>query len=455
MMAVSVDRSHVPVPGPIRGFDFPPVAGSRMANGLDLRIVRAARFPIVTAMLILDAGEWAVDPTKAGLAVLAGDALEGGTARHSAAELAEALEGIGAGLGVTTGWDATTVTVSCLAERLGEALVLMAEVVLEPAFPPEEFDRVRDQRLAAIRQRAMNPSTVAGDHAARFIHADGVPFARPVAGMEETIGPLSGDDARSWLGKRYLPGGAGLVIVGDVDGGETETLAEGCFGGWSGTAEPSDPVAVTPRNKRRRVEIVHRPGAVQSEIRMGHVGVSKATPDYFSLLVYNTILGGSFTSRLNLNLREKHGFTYGVRSRFRFRKNAGPFGISTAVETAVTADAVREAMSEVETLGKDGPSVDEFDAARDYIVGIFPLRLETTSQLASRVGELIIYGLPDDYHATYRDCLRAVTREETLGAGRKHVRPDDMCIVVVGDADEIRAPIEALELGPVEVHEVG
>lgn len=454
-MATSFDRSDAPVPGPIRGFDFPPVAESRMANGLDLRIVRAARFPIVTAMLFLDAGEWAVDPTKAGLAVLAGDALEGGTARHSAAELAKALEGIGAGLGVTTGWDATTVTVSCLAERLGEALALMAEVVLEPTFPAEEFDRVRDQRLATIQQRAMNPSTVAGDHAARFIHADGVPFGRPVAGTEETIGSLSGDDARSWLGERYCSGGAGLAVVGDVDGGEIETLVEGCFGAWNGTVEPVDPVAVTPRHEHRRVEIVHRPGAVQSEIRMGHIGVSKATPDYFPLLVYNTILGGSFTSRLNLNLREKHGFTYGVRSQFRFRRNAGPFGISTAVETAVTADAVREAMSEVETLGKEGPSAEEVDAARDYIVGIFPLRLETTGQLASRVGELIIYGLPADYHATYRDRLRAVTQEETAEAGRKHVRPEHMSIVVVGDADEIRAPLEALELGPVEIHEVG
>lgn len=455
MMEASFDRSEAPVPGPIRGFDFPPVAASRMASGLDLRVVRAARFPIVTAMLILDAGEWAVDPIQAGLAVLAGDALEGGTARHSAAELAEALEGIGAGVGVTTGWDATTVTVSCLAERLGEALALMAEVVLEPTFPAEEFDRVRDQRLAAIQQRAMNPSTVAGDHAARSIHADGVPFGRPVAGTEETIGPLSEDDARVWLGKRYRPGGAGLVVVGDVDGREIETLAESCFGAWSGTVEPSDPVMVTPRHEHRRIEIVHRRGAVQSEIRMGHVGVSKSTPDYFSLLVYNTILGGSFTSRLNLNLREKHGFTYGVRSQFRFCRNAGPFGISTAVETAVTADAVREAMSELETLGNDGPSADEVDAARDYIVGIFPLRLETTSQLAFRVGELIIYGLPDDYHATYRDRLRAVTLEETAEAGRKHVRPEEMSIVVVGDADEIRAPLEELDLGPVEVLEVG
>ena len=454
MMAASFDRSEAPVPGPIRRFDFPRVTESRMANGLDLRIVRAARFPIVTAMLILDAGEWAVDSTQAGLAVLAGDALEGGTARRSATELAEALEGIGAGLGVTTGWDATTVAVSCLAERLGEALALMAEVVLEPTFPAEEFDRVRDQRLAAIQQRAMNPSTVAGDHAARFIHADGVPFGRPVAGTEETIEPLSGDDARSWLGERYCPGGSGLVIVGDIDGGELETLVEGCFGAWSGTVEPSDPVAVTPRHERRSVEIVHRPGAVQSEIRMGHVGVSKVTPDYFSLLVYNTILGGSFTSRLNLNLREKHGFTYGVRSHFGFRRNAGPFGISMAVETAVTADAVREAMFEVETLVNDGASADEVDAARDYIVGIFPLRLETTSQLASRVGELIIYGLPDDYHATYRDRLRAVTQKETTEAGRRHVRPEEMSIVVVGDADEIRAPLEALELGPVEVHEL-
>ena len=453
-MGASRDRSEAPVPGPIRGFDFPPVSGFRMANGLDLRIVRLARFPIVTATLILDAGEWVVDPARAGLAVLAGDALEGGTAHRSGAELAEALEAIGAGLGIGTGWDATSVTVSCLAERLDEALALMAEVVLEPSFPVEEFSRVRDQRLAAIQQRAMNPSTLAGDQAARFIHAEGVPFGRPLAGTESTIAPLTGEDARTMLAARYRPRGAALVVVGDVDGGEIETLAERCFGSWSGTVEDVSSASVASRHEHRRVEIVHRPGAVQSEIRMGHVGVPKSTPDYFPLLVYNTILGGSFTSRLNLNLREKNGFTYGVRSQFQFRRNAGPFGISTAVETAVTVDAVREALSEVELLKNEGPSADEVEAARDYIVGIFPLRLETTRQLASRVGELIIYGLPDDYHATYRDRLRAVTQTETLEAGRTHVRPEEMSVVVVGDADEIRAPLEALDLGPVEVHEV-
>ena len=447
------DRSEAPLPGPIRGFDFPPVSASKLDNGLDLRIVRLSRFPVVTAALILDAGEWVVDPGQAGVAVLTGDALEGGTARRSGAELAEALEDIGAGLGIGTGWDATTVTVSCLAERLEEALSLVAEVVLEPTFPGEEFGRVRDQRLAAIRQRAMNPSTLAGDQAVRFIHAEGVPYARPLAGTEASVTPLGVEEAKAFVGERYRPSGSGLVVAGDVEDGEIEAIAERYFASWTGGLEPSTSVDVTPRTSERRVEIVHRPGAVQSEIRMGHVGVAKTSPDYFALLLYNTILGGSFTSRLNLNLREEHGYTYGVRSQFRFRRSPGPFGISTAVETAVTADAVREALAEVEALRDEGPSEEEVEAARDYIVGVFPLRLETTGQLASRVAELIIYGLPDDYHASYRDRLRAVSMEETLEAGRKHVRPEEMSIIVVGDADEIRGGLEALNLGPVEVHE--
>ena len=198
---------------------------------------------------------------------------------------------------------------------------------------------------------------------------------------------------------------------------------------------------------------MHRPGAVQSEIRIGHPAVSRDTPDYFQLVVLNTILGGAFTSRLNLNLREKHGFTYGVRSRFAFRRAAGPFTISTAVGTDVTAAAVREAFAETEALVAKGPTESEVEAARDYMAGVFPLRLETTGQIASRIAELLVYRLPDDYHARYRDEIRAVTIDGVAAAARRRLHPGAMTVVVVGDADKVGSELEGLGLGPVDVRD--
>lgn len=448
-----IERTVPPPPGAIRSFEFPPVTASAHESGLALRLVRLPRLPIVTAALVLDGGESALDDARAGLAVLTGDALEGGTEARSGVEFAEALEGIGASFGVSTGWDGSTLSVSCLADRLDEAVALLAEVVRRPAFPEGEVARYRNQRMAAIAQRAMDPGALAGDRAVHHFYDDGVPFARPLMGTVESVGSLGPKDAKAFAHERYQPRDGGLVVAGDVDLGQVSTLAERHFGDWKGKGAARG--AFTPRSRysRRRVVIVDRPGAVQSELRLGHVGAPRGTPDFFPLKVFNMILGGAFTSRLNLNLRERHGYTYGVRSRFAFRREAGPFSISTAVGTDVTAAAVAEVLNETERLVAEGPTLQEVEASRDYIAGVFPLQLETTGQVASRIAELLIFGLPDDYYATYRDRIRAVGRDEVADAGRRHVRPQEMTVVVVGDAAAVRGPLEDLDLGPVEVEE--
>ena len=448
-----MERATAPSPGAIRNFDFPPVHRDRLDNGLEIRSVQAHRLPIVTVTLVLDAGEATVSGERAGLAVLTGDSLEGGTATRSGAELAEALESIGAGLSLGTGWDATTVALSCLPERLDEAMDILADVVLRPGFPADEVDRVRGQRLAAIQQRQMDPSSIASDAARRLTYAEGTPYGRALGGDVETVPSFGPEAAAGFVEARYRPGSAGLILVGDVDRGEMKAMAERCFGAWSGQAPEMNAPKAEPRARERRVVIVDRPDAVQSEIRIGHIGQPRSTPDYFPLLVFNTILGGAFTSRLNLNLRERHGFTYGVRSGFAFRRDAGPFSISTAVGTEVTADAVREAVSEVEGLLAAGPTDEEVQASRDYMAGVFPLRLETTGQIASQVAELLLYDLPEDYHATYRDKIREVTRDQALEAARRCIRPDEFTVVVGGDAGLVRGPLEQLGLGAVEVEE--
>lgn len=242
-----------------------------------------------------------------------------------------------------------------------------------------------------------------------------------------------------------------MVVVGDVEFDEVESLARRFFADWEGSPLTPEPFDALPRSREGRVVVVDRPGAVQSEIRVGQVGAARSSPGFVPLQVFNTVLGGAFTSRLMLNLREDKGYTYGVRSRFSFRGREGPFTVSTAVATEVTAPAVSEILAELRGLLDQGPTQEEVTQARDYLAGVFPLKLETTGQVASRIAELLVYDIRDDFFSTYRDEIRAVTRQAALEAGREILRPGEMVAVVVGDARQVAGPLEDTGLGPVEV----
>jgi zinc protease len=435
----------------MRQFDFPETERRTLRNGLDLRVSRVARLPLVSLDLFLRAGEQALPATRAGLAVLAAEALDGGTRHRSGADLAEALERLGARVSAHAGWEGTTVSLTCLADRLEEAFPLMAEMVLEPGFPTGEVDRARDQRLASIRQRAMDPASLASDRALARYYRPGQPYARPVGGTEASIAEVTRDTLLGFAEAAYRPGRGGLVVAGDVDASEVEDLASRYLGDWLGSPPDAADFGAEPSTRERRVQVVHRPGSVQSEIRVGHVGAARVTEDYFPLMVGNMLLGGTFTSRLNLNLRERHGFTYGVRSRFSFRSRPGPFEISTAVANDVTAAAVREILGETERSVAEGPTEDEVASTRDFAAGVFGLQIETVDQIASRVGHIVVFGLDDRYFHDYRDNVRRVGVGETAVALARHVRPAEAQVTIVGDADQVAGPLEDLGVGPVEV----
>lgn len=449
---MSVGRTP-PAAGPIRPYEFPGIDRRRLGNGMDVRLVLQGTGPIVTAMVVLRAGETAVAARDSGLAVLTGDALEGGTSRRSSAELARALEGIGASFGAATGWDSTTVALSCQAEHVARAMPLLAEMVRRPAFEEAEFERYRQQRLATAVHRRMNPSALAVDAHARFVFADGATYGRPLGGVEPSLARLGADDARTFAACRYGPAEAAVVIAGNLEPAEAMAVAEEGLGGWRRHVETPPGPSVRPRSRKRAVHVVHRPGSVQSQIRVGHVGVDRAVDDYFATIVLNLILGGSFSSRLNLNLRERHGFTYGVTSSFSPRRGRGPFAVSTAVENAVTGAAVAEIFREIEGIVATGPTPEEVETARSYLAGVFPLRVETAGQIASRVAGMIVYGLGDDYYRRYRERVGKVTGEDVAAAARTHLRPGELCTVVVGDADEVAGQLEGLDIGRVHVHD--
>lgn len=438
-----------PGPGPVAPFAVPEVHAESFDSGLEVRSARRHGVPLVTALLVMDAGEATVGVPQAGLAVLSAKALQGGTLRRSAVELACALEDMGTHLATSTGWDSTVVSLTCAADRFPRALRLLSEVVLTPGYPDEEVRRTREQQLGGIRQRRMYPGQLATAAAARFFFAEGTTYGRPMAGTERTVADLERTHVADYAALRYRPRGAALVVAGDVAEAEVTDLAADCFGGWRGQAAPVEATAGA-RFGERRIVIVHRPGAVQSELRIGHASVPRTTPDFFPLIVLNSVLGGAFTSRLNLNLREDKGFTYGVSSRFLLRRAGGMFRIATAVATEITAAAVREVLAETEALVGDGPTPAEVRGARDYLAGIFPLRLETTAQVASGIARVFVHRLSADYHARYRERVRAVTVDDVARAARRRLHPDALTIVVAGDADRVAPELESL--GPVEVH---
>jgi len=451
----SLDRSRPPESAALRPFHLPAVEVRRIAGGFPIHVVPLPRLPVVTAAFVLPVGEAGLERERAGLARIAADALDGGTRRRSGTALAEALEAIGADAGASAGWDSTLVSVSCLSDHLEEGLDLLAEMVLAPSFPEAEVARVQAQTLARIRQRASDPSSLAADRAAALWYADGEPYGRYVGGTEASVSALDAATIRRFADAAYRPEGSALVLAGDVDADDVARLAERLLAGWQGAAPLHTDVEGRARFDTRTVHVIDRPGAVQSELRLGHPGAGRSVPDHAALVVGNAVLGGTFTSRLNLNLREQRGFTYGVRSRFNFRRGPGPFSVSTAVDTEVSAEAVSQAVAEVTRYVDEGPTEAEVESARDYMAGVFPLSMETTEQLVGRVAELQIYGLPEDTWSRYRDDIRAVDAGAAHRAIRRHIRPDELTVVVVGDAERVAGPLEQTGLGPVTVHRAG
>ncbi len=456
MSAESLERTRPPEPGPVRNFDFPAVTRVRLGadDAPELLTARHGDVPLVTAQVVVEGGAAAEAAARAGIARLTSSALEAGTRRRDEEALAWELESLGVDLETAASWDAATVGVTVHVDRLDPALELLAEIVRQPAFPADPVHRIRDEQLADILQRTKEPRALASDAAARFIFAADVPYARPILGHRDTVGDLGPAQLRAFHEARYRAGSAAIIVTGAADPDRAREVVTRHFGDWRGRPADPAPFDVAPRAEETRVHIVHRPGSVQSEIRMGHVGVDRHHPDYFPLTVMNTILGGAFTSRLNMSLREKHGFTYGARSGFGFRRRPGPFSVDVAVASDVTARAIDEALREIEGLRQDGPTADELDSARDYLRGVMPLKLQTTTQVASRLAELVVYDLPDDYFDTMRDRIAAVTREDVHRVARENVRPDRLAVVVVGDAEQIETPLRELDLGPIEVHEI-
>jgi zinc protease len=288
---------------------------------------------------------------------------------------------------------------------------------------------------------------------ARFTYEPTSRYSRPAGGATRDVEATTRDDVMRFYDARYRPGGMTLVAAGDVTADRIEQLADRAFGDWVGVPMGSNTTSDAPARQTRAVHIVAKADAPQSELRVGHPGIPRNTPDYFPTVVMNAVLGGLFSSRINLNLREAHGYTYGAFSAFDWRRHAGPFAVDTAVKTAVTDAASREILNEIERMRAEEIRPDELSLATSYLDGVFPIRYETTDAIAAALANLIIYRLDDDYFDRYRERVRAVTAADVLRAARAHLHTDRVQIVAVGDPNAIRGPLEALSVGPVTVYD--
>jgi zinc protease len=449
----SLVRSTPPAPGPVREFVCPEVTRDQLGNGLSLLAVPSGTMPVITFRVVLHAGAEHDRAPTSGLANLTANTLEAGTTTRSADRLAWDFEKLGAELDVELMWDYAALSVTVPADRAEPALALLAEVVLSPGIDGGEVERLKNEQLAELLQRESEPRALASDQVLRFIFGGETPYQRPTVGVRDSLRAFTAAQVRDFYQTHWTAGNAALVGAGAIDAATLRDLAARHFGAWTG-ARTESKFSVQPATNTARVHIVHREGSVQSEIRVGHVGVPRQHPDHFALIIANSILGGAFTSRLNMNLREKNGFTYGVRSGFGFRKKPGPFVIQTAVATDVTARALDEIWKETTALLRDGATADELTAARDYLSGTMPLELQTTEQIADQASELFVFDLPTDYFEQHREGLRRVTAEAALDAARRHIRMDDFVITIVGDATALEPEIAKLELGPIQVHEI-
>ena len=444
-----VDRSAPPPPGPIRPFRFPPFLRTRLPNGLAVLAARHSDLPLVSLELVTPAGGQNDPPGESGLAALTASVLDEGTARRSAMEIAAAAERLGGYFTTGADWDVGYVSTGLLAQNRAAGFELLADVAFHPTFPAEEVERLQRQRLAEILRRTQDPSVLADDRFHRVLY-EGTAYAHPLIGEEDSLTALDREALVDFYRRHYGLAGASLIAVGDFDPEELLREAESAFGAGGPPVPPARPPEILPPSRQGiSIHIVDRAGAAQTELRIGHPGVSRSHPDYATLVVFNSVLGGKFTSRINLNLRERHGYTYGASSRFSARMGPGPFSVSAAVATESAGAAAREVLFELRRIREALVEPEELEETQSYLVGVFPYTLQTIGDLAKRLETMAVFGLPDDYYTRHLERIASVTREEILDVARRHVDPERVAVVAVGPAEALEPQLEGL--GPVTV----
>ena len=442
-----------PGAGTPRAYHFPEFTSGTLDNGARLIVCPVRKLPIATLIALTESGATRDGEGLEGTARLTAKLLTEGTKRRTGAELSERLEALGTSLEAGADWDSSMAKTTFLVEHLDKVIDILGEVLLEPTFPERELQRLKSERIADLLQIESEPRSLADEAFETFLYTPESRFAIQDGGSASSVTRITRADIAAYHSAAYVPAAMTFIVTGDVSFDEMRSKLSRRFGGAT-----SADARIAPRRNAiaatsRRVRVIDKADAPQSELRVGHAGLRRSDPDYFPVVVMNAILGGLFGSRVNLNLREAHGYTYGASSYFDWRKDAGPFVISTAVATEVTAAALKEILLEIERIRESEVEPLELSLAKDYLEGVFPIRYETTSAVSAALANLVAYELPPDYYETYRANISAVTAEQVLRVARLHLHPDALQTMIVGNVAEIQGSLGDLGLGPLEIRD--
>ncbi len=450
--AQAPDRSHAPSAGPVPELKLPALEKRTLSNGLPVWIMGVHKVPTVHLQLVVRTGSAADPAGRYGLASFTADMLDEGAGSRSALEIADAIDFLGADLSAAAAVDASTVDLQVPVARLSGALAVMTDVVAHPTFPDAELKRLRDERLASILEAQDDPEELVQFAFPRAVFGSQHRYGSAVMGTASSLRAITAADLEAFHAAHYRPSNAALIVVGDVTAATIVPELERSLGTWKDgpAAAPAARVADAPQLTARRVYLVDKPGAAQSAIRIGWVGVPRSTPDYYPLRVLSGVLGESFSSRLNHNLREVHGYAYGAGSRFDMRRVSGMFYASASVQTDKTSEALKEFFVELKNIHDPVPA-DELARTENFAARLVPRYFETERAAAGALAAAYVYDLPADYYQTFGSRIGAVTAADVKRAADKYIQPDKFAVVIVGDRKAIESGVRALNLGPLTV----
>ena len=443
----TLDRGKQPPGQPVPTVKLPAIQKFTLPNGLKVLLVENHELPLVAFNLVVNAGTEFDPLDQPGLSSMTADMMDEGTKSRTALQIADEIDFIGASMDVRATTDGTFASLNTLTKHTDAALNVFADVLLHPTFPQAEFDRIKNQRLTSILQQKDQPGTIASNAFSYVVYGPQHPYGINSSGTESSISNLTRENLVSFYGSHYLPNNATMVVVGDVSLASVTPKLEKAFSSWKKGETRAASFPPTPSVDRRRVYMIDKPGAAQSEIRIGYPALARNTEDFQTVNLMNRVLGGQFSSRLNISLREKHGYTYGARSSFSFNKKPGPFIANAAVTTAKTDSSILEFLSEIDLMHNEGVTADELAFVKKGLTGNFALSFETPSQVANALRNLVLYDLPNDYYQTYLQAIDKVTLDEVKGAAKKYLDSSKMAVVFVGDLSVVRESVEKMNFG--------
>lgn len=435
------DRSKCPEPGGKLSFKLPSIEKFTLSNKLNVSFIKKSSLPIVQLGIIVSAGS-KFDPSgKKGLSNLTAMLIDEGAGEFSALELDNEFETLGSIISISADHDSVFISLLTLKENLDRSLHLLSKIITSPRFEDADFSREQKKSISEIIQLNDEPSYIASVAYDNLIFKN-TPYAYPTYGFERTVASITNDDIKNFYKNYYTVDNSLVVVVGDLHTLEVKEILNKHFSQWknyNATTYGSFP----PKNDVNKFYFIHKDDAAQSEIRIGHTAKGRKAPDYFETMIMNSVLGGQFTSRINLNLREKRGFTYGAHSSFNYNKEFGGFEVETAVHSQNTGESVAEIIKELNDIRAD-ITVKEFEFAKSSLIKRYPAMFETYSQLAKNLSLLHLHNLPDDYFNSYIPSIENTTLEGILTAAQENIHPDKLTVLIVGNRDIIIPQMESI-----------